>query len=229
MLSRMLLIAVASFVGRTAWAQTDAASAVEYAVPKKEPASLPRTHDGIYTSFQVGPSYFSASSQARNTSAVAEPGTREFTGPSLAMRFAVGGTFANRVVIGAMLAFEPILSLTAKDESGQDFDTYGTKFVLRQQGALIDYYFLPRGGFHVLGSIGFAQLAVTRTEVQNDDSDDPSGSYWMLGFGHEWWAADSASFGVLASATDAALDVQERTKVDVDLLSFGLALTATIN
>ena len=92
-------------------------------------------------------------------------------------------------------------------------------------GALIDYYFVPRGGFHILGSLGFAQLAVTGTE--DDDYDYPSGTYWMLGFGHEWWAADSASFGALASVTDGSLEVQERTTVDVELLSFGLALTAT--
>lgn len=230
MLSRSMLVTAALVLcaGRTAWAQSEGAP-VEYTPPKKESSSLPRTHDGFYASFHAGPSYFMASSEPRQSAAQSDPGSREFTGPSLAMRFAIGGTFKNRVVLGAMLGIEPLLSLTAKDENGDDFDTYGAKFVLRQQGVFIDYYFLPQGGFHLLGSIGFTQLAVTRSEVDGDDVEDPSGTYWMVGFGHEWWAADSASLGVLASVTDGSLDVQERTEVDIDLFSFGLALTATIN
>jgi hypothetical protein len=230
MLSRWLVlftVALVLFTERPAWAQYDA-PAVQPAPVTKE-ASLPRTHDGLYVSFHAGPSYFSASSEPSNAATQPDPGSREFVGPSLALRFAIGGTFRNRVVFGALLAFEPLLSLTAKDENGEEFDTLGAKFTLRQQGALIDYYFLPQGGFHLLGSLGLAQLAVTRTEVDGDDGDDPSGTYWMLGFGHEWWMADSASFGVLASVTNASLNVQENTEVDVDLYSFGLALTATIN
>lgn len=225
---RVLVLAVVLTAGRTARAQASDAPASEYA-PTRPPGSLSRTHDGFYASFHAGPSYFTASSKPESTAASGDPGSREFTGPSLAMRFAIGGTFRNRVVIGALLGFEPVLSLTARDTDGEEFDTYGAKFVLRQQGVLLDYYFLPRGGFHLLGSFGLAQLAVTRTEVEDDDGDDPSGTYWTLGFGHEWWAADSASLGVLASVTNASLEVEERGTVDVELFSLGLALTATIN
>lgn len=221
MLTRAWAFALVLLSGRTGWAQYDAPTT-------KEPGPLPRTHDGFYASFQVGPSYLMASSEPQRSSSDPDPGSREFSGPSLSLRVAIGGTIKNRVVVGALLGFEPVLSLTAKDESGEDFDTYGAKFVLRQQGALIDYYFLPRGGFHLLGSLGLAQLAVTRTEA-DDDGDSPSGTYWMLGFGHEWWMADEATLGVLATVTNGTLDVQERNRVDVDLFSFGLALTATIN
>jgi hypothetical protein len=230
MLSRWLVFlgALALFTERPAWAQYGE-RADPYSPPPKATGPLPRTHDGVYLSFHAGPSYFSASSEPSNTAAQPDRGSREFVGPSLALRFAIGGTFDNRAVFGALLAFEPLLSLTAKDESGEEFDTLGAKFLLRQQGGLIDYYFLPQGGFHLLGSFGLAQLAVTRTEVDGDDGDDPSGTYWMLGFGHEWWMADSASLGVLASVTNASLNVQENTEVDVELFSFGLAVTATIN
>ena len=231
MLSRWLVLftsALVLFAERPAWAQY-AVRAAPSSEPPTGTGSLPRTHDGLYLSFHAGPSYFRASSEPSNAAAQPDPGSREFVGPSLALRLAIGGTFENRAVFGVLFAFEPLLSLTAKDENGEEFDTLGAKFTLRQQGGLIDYYFLPRGGFHLLGSFGLAQLAVTRTEVDGDDGDDPSGTYWMLGFGHEWWMAASASFGVLASVTNASLDVQERTEVDVDLFSFGLALTATIN
>jgi len=227
----LTLLALVGLPG-SAFAQVDAANAIDYAIPKKQRRSLPRTHDGVYFGFQVGPSYFSASSERENRNAAPDTGTREFSGPSLALRFAVGGTLANRVALGAMLGFEPVLSLTAKDENGVEFDTYGAKFSLRQQGVLLDYYFHPSGGFHVLGSVGFAQLGVTRTEIDRDtdDGEDPSGTYWMLGFGHEWWLGDEQSFGFLASLTDGSLEVTERgNDIDVNLFSLGLALTATIN
>jgi hypothetical protein len=229
MLSRALLVVAVLFAQRAAFAQTDAAGAIDYLQPKKKPASLPRTHDGVYLGLQGGPSYFSASSEPKVSPSDPDPGSREFTGPSMALRFAIGGTAAKRVAIAGMIAFEPVLSLTAKDEYGDEFDTYGAKFVLRQQGVLLDYYFQPQGGFHALGSIGFSQLAVTRTEIEDDDSDDPSGTYWMLGAGHEWWVGDDATFGLLASVTSCSLEVEERTEVDVNLWSFGLAVTATIN
>jgi hypothetical protein len=192
------------------------------------PAPPERVHDGLYLGFQTGPAYFSATSEwdygAANTS-----GSREFRGPSLSFWFSLGGTFAKRIVLAGVVMLEPVLSLSATDEYGQDLDVADTTFFLRGEGFLLDYYVSPTGGLHMIGALGLAQLDVDRNTDQSD-ADDPTGSFWTLGVGYDWWASDEASVGVLARVTNASLESHETPEdVDVEAFSFGLHITATMN
>jgi hypothetical protein len=186
----------------------------------------PRTHGGFYLGLQSGPAYFSASSDWDASPGV-PAGSREFAGPSVALWLSIGGVVANRVALAAIVSYEPVVSLSATDESGNELDVEDVSFTLRGQGALVDYYLSPRGGFHILGALGFAQLGVSRADF---DRDDPVGTFWALGAGYDWWASDGASVGILGRVSSASLKSEEGSaRADLSAFSFGLHLTATLN
>jgi hypothetical protein len=182
----------------------------------------------LYLGFQAGPAYFSATSEWERGS-LDTPGSREFRGPSTAFWFALGGTLAKRVALGGVIMLEPVFSLSAEDENGDAMDLKGTTFFLRGEGLLIDYFVMPRGGLHVLGALGFAHLDVNNPGANGDEA-DPSGSFWTLGVGYDWWVGDEAAIGLLARVSNASLKANETSEdVDVEAFSYGLHVTATMN
>jgi hypothetical protein len=192
----------------------------------RPPPRQERVHQGLYLGFQTGPAYFSASSEWENGSN-GRPGTREFSGPSLGFSFALGGTLAKRIALAGLITLEPVLSLSAKDENGDSLDVENVSFFLRGEGLLLDYYVSPTGGLHMLAALGLAQLDVDRG---GDDPEDPTGSFWTLGVGYDWWAGDQTSVGVMARVSNASLETREVSEdVDVEVFSFGLLVTATMN
>jgi hypothetical protein len=192
------------------------------------PDSSPtREHGGFYLGFHAGPGYFNATSEWEGDFTL-EAGTREFTGPTLGIWLAVGTVFAKRVALAALLSFEPVLSLSGNDETGATMDLEGTSFALHCQGLLVDYYLSPEGGLHLLGAVGFSQLKVSRPPA--DQTSDPSGSFWALGAGYEWWVADEATLGVVSRVTAASLESRESSeRADLDVYTFGLHVVATVN
>ncbi|HEV8247227.1 MAG TPA: hypothetical protein VGP93_15725, partial [Polyangiaceae bacterium] len=114
------------------------------------------------------------------------------------------------------------------DEQDQAIDLEGTRFATTELGALLDWYLEPEGGWHVQGAAGLYFLTVHRPN--GDYSDDPSGLFFSLGGGYDWWVSSEASFGVLASATLAPLDVSEvASRTNVTVISPALLLTMTVN
>ena len=71
----------------------------------------------------------------------------------------------------------------------------------------VDYYILPRQGFHVQGAVGLSVYIMGQGEPTYQLYDDPfpiirahtaPGVGFMLGVGHEWWVAEQLGVGALA-------------------------------
>jgi hypothetical protein len=220
-------MALSMLVAAPAVAEPVPANNLPAAAARAPESALPRTHGGFYLGLQSGPAYFRASSEWRDTQANSDE-SREFSGPSLALWVSVGGVAAERLALAFSLGLEPVLSLSGTDETGSEMELEDVNFTLRTESLLLDFYPSPKGGFHALGAVGLAQLLVSRPG--EDDADDPSGTFWALGAGYDWWVSDDASVGLLGRLSNASLESQETaTTAELDIFSFGLHLTATVN
>jgi hypothetical protein len=221
------VVALLMLVAAPAFAEPVPGNTPPAAASRAPEVALARTHGGFYLGIQSGPAYFRATSEWRDTQANSDE-SREFSGPSLALWVSVGGVAAERLALAFSLGLEPVLSLSGTDETGSEMELDDVDFTLRTESFLLDCYPSPQGGFHVLGALGLAQLLVSRPG--EDDADDPSGTFWALGAGYDWWVSDDASVGLLGRVSNASLESQETgTDADLDIFSFGLHLTATVN
>jgi hypothetical protein len=225
--SAPVVLALLTLATAPALAEPVPVSGPAAAAPRAPEPALPRTHGGFYLGVQSGPAYFRATSEWRDAQTNSDE-SREFSGPSLALWVSIGGVAAKRIALAFSLGLEPVLSLSGTDETGSEMELDDVDFTLRTESFLLDCYPSPQGGFHVLGALGLAQLLVSRPG--EDDADDPSGTFWALGAGYDWWVSDDASVGLLGRVSNASLESQETgTDADLDIFSFGLHLTATVN
>jgi hypothetical protein len=179
-------------------------------------------HDGFFIRVSLGPGFFAGWSGT-------SPDTRHFTGVTMSLDVAVGGTPARGFVIGGAYQTAHAFALSAKDDviNGNEPSLDGVTFSLGALGVFADYYPDPEDGLHFLGFVGTGELAVTRRN--NTRTANPGGSVLALGGGYEWFIGPNLSLGVLARANLGILTVQETfsTGRDTNVTVFIPSLLAT--
>lgn len=59
---------------------------------------------------------------------------------------------------------------------------------------MLQYYFNPNDGFHLQGLLGFGALDYVSSSGQSGGN-DPTGPFFGLGLGYDFWVADQWSIG----------------------------------
>ncbi len=173
--------------------------------------SQPRTHDGFYASFEVGPELFLLHSAASVSNGFEQPIASSAIGlglPSGALE--LGGTFRGTgLVIGATVAKsqvrDPVVS------------TLGTRFELQNAtlsairfGAFARYYPDPNAGLSL--GLGGGPMSL---ELEASGGQELRGGYLTLEAGHGVWLSDQWTLGLNARLTAAQLhgDISGATRI----------------
>ena len=169
-------------------------------------------HDGFFVRAAVGPGFFAGWSGTA-------PDTRHFTGVTMSVDLAVGGTPARGLIIGGAYQMAHVFALAAKDDviNGNEPSLNGVTFSLVALGVFADYYPDPEEGLHFLGFVGTGELGVSRPNNNNTGTTaSPGGVVVAAGGGYEWFVGQNLSIGVLARATLGLLSVQETFSTNQD-------------
>jgi hypothetical protein len=147
-------------------------------------AAEPRTHDGFYVRFGVGPGY------AVGTLA-ATGGDDDSTGINVSTQIAVGWTVRPGLVIGGATfpMVVPSPSYDGMDAGGQHVSA---------TGPFVDWYPDPRKGLHFQGGLLFA---LGYLDGGDRDAHVGAGYGATLGAGYDLFVTDEWSIGVIARAT----------------------------
>jgi hypothetical protein len=175
-----------------------------------------RTHEGFQFRGAVGFGYIS-DDESRNANLHGGAGVLEVY---------LGGTPARGLVIGGFLsgasAIGPSVSVDGFSASSND-----TRLTLFTVGPYIDYYPNPHGGFHVLGTLGFADLTASYDDGTFAARDSGTGITLGGGIGYDWWVSRDWSLGILGRFTFAStrrtvdgFSVSEDTVLPAVLFSF---------
>lgn len=192
------------------------------ALPRAACASEARTHDGFFfqSSLGFGPGWVDEelSGNGGNTDVT-------FSGVTGMFELTFGGTPARGLVVGAALTGHSIVNPTV-EMGGQEFETDDTSVGISQLSLFTNYYFQPKAGFYVHGSLGFATASVT---VDGDTYDtDVKGIVLGVGAGYDFWIADEWSLGPQLRLTYARLgDEEDGVEAKSNFLSPVLALSVT--
>jgi hypothetical protein len=156
-------------------------------------AADPYSHDGFQFRGTIGPGYISDSVSFSDGSA---SGT--ISGGGASLEIYLGGTPVPGVTVGGFLTGSSAVN-PSFSQGGTTVSTSNTSYGVGTLGPYVDFYPNPTHGFHVLGTLGFAQLQV---------SDDSSGTKVTengftigAGVGYDFWISGDWSLGVLARAT----------------------------
>jgi hypothetical protein len=147
-------------------------------------AAAPRTHDGFYFRFGIGPGY------ALGTLDTAA-GDSDSTGVNVSTQLAVGWTVRPGLVLGGATfpMVVPSPSYDGIDAGGQHVSA---------TGLFADYYLDPRKGLHFQGGLLFS---LGYLDGGARDSHVGAGYGATLGAGYDFFVTDSWSIGAIARAT----------------------------
>jgi hypothetical protein len=176
-----------------------------------------QTHDGFQFRGAVGVAYIS---DAESTNATLHGGAG-------ALEVYLGGTPARGLVIGGFAsgveAFGP--SISANGVTVTDSNEKLTMFTI---GPYIDYYPHPHRGFHILGTVGFANLTASYDDGNVSTSSSATGITLGGGVGYDWWIGRDWNIGILGRFTFAStrrtvdgFSVSEDTFIPGLFFSFG--------
>jgi len=158
----------------------------------------PNTHDGFQFRGAIGPAFLSDTETAADGS-----GSATISGGAASLELYFGGTPARGLVVGGFVMGTSAASPSVS-ANGQTVGTAsGASLGLGNFGPYIDYYPNPRGGFHVIGTLAFANLNVSNGNGTQQNV--ASGGAIGAGAGYDFWVADEWSLGVLARLTYAGL------------------------
>jgi hypothetical protein len=151
----------------------------------------PYVHDGFQFRGAIGPGYLSDTESYGDGSASAT-----LSGGSASLELYFGGT----PVPGLALTFGGFL--TGASAPGPSISVNGTtvgtannvSLQLGTFGPYVDFYPFPSGGFHVLGTLGFAQLSTSNSDGTTTSE---NGFTVGAGVGYDFWVASNWSLGVL--------------------------------
>jgi hypothetical protein len=183
--------------------------------PPPEPAESPREtpepppappepeliRRGFYAHLALGPGFFYARTSNPEDA-------RTFTGGSVALQVALGGTPARGFVLGGAYFRDEIVGMRASDEviDGDEPDLDGVGFSLDRFGVFADVFPDPAGGLHFQGFLGYGALNTRRPQ---GDADDPSGPVFSAAAGYEWRLGRHGHMGVLLRVTYAPFTSRE--------------------
>jgi hypothetical protein len=174
-----------------------------YAPPRpSEPDPTIHNHDGFYLRMALGGGYLSDSEKVSNG--------LDFTikGGAATADVALGGTPAPGLVIGG--AVSAVVASSPTIESGDvSVTASGVDMNLSLVGLLVDYYFVPTGGLHAQGTVGYGELSLS-DDSGNTTTQNPSGPAFNLGVGYEWWVEEQWGIGLLGRVTYASLKYSTR-------------------
>lgn len=199
-----------------------------------------RVHDGFYLRLGGGVGFISDAFETEEDSAVEISGTIQ--GTTFPGEIAIGGTVAPGLVLGGGLYWHYAPSPSAEEvevqaqglESELEIEFEPSQFTLI--GPMVDYYFDPRRGLHLQGSVGLALFALGEGEVAGlagFESEEQSGGGLgaMVGVGHEWWIADNWGLGILGRVAVGVTGAEDDNEVEWThtVLAPSLLFTATMN
>jgi len=182
-------------------ASTSASVKASYAVEDREDhpnRSEPRLHDGFYLrlSTGLGPynEWIDRAGQESHASVSGIAQTADVAaGGSIRPGVVLGGAFWSTTVLASntrTFAGEVLTSTTAQNPSSW------------VAGPWVDYYFNPRGGFHLPAALGIAVINGLDVEgVRLSRNNNALGAGMLAGLGYDWWISDQWSIGVLGRIT----------------------------
>jgi hypothetical protein len=146
--------------------------------------AAPRTHDGLYLRFAVGPGYTLGALDAPG-------GESDSSGAAVSTQIAVGWTARPGLVIGAgtFPAVTPGPSYEGGDAGGQHVSA---------TGPFVDYYLSPTRGLH-----GFAGVLFAAGYLDGGEREGHVGFGWgaTAGIGYDHFISDEWSLGGIARVT----------------------------
>jgi hypothetical protein len=205
-------------------------------------AGSPGVHDGFYLRLGAGLGYTVDSVESDAYLGGDIQGS--VTGLTGVGEVAVGGALSPGLFLGGGIYAHWLPSPRADDAEWRNaalnlsaqFDVEFDSATLFLVGPFIDYYFDPREGLHLQGSLGMAfgalgQGEVNQSGVENFDDMSGMGFGFMAGIGHEWWVGDQWSLGVLGRFTLASFSSEDQNNVDWSHLAVSPAVlfTASMN
>lgn len=170
-----------------------------------------RKHDGIYASADMGVGYVTSSGDSNPS---------KLSGVSTPLSLWLGYTFGP-VALGGGAFTDSVWwpSYDARDPPTFDEDL---GFALFGFAAFADIYPDPKGGFHIMPTVGWAYI-LSPTEY-------PSGLALGVGVGYDFWVASEWSLGAMARFTYAPLTaeaVAARNRVPYPTFAPELLFTVT--
>ncbi len=203
-----------------------------YASPEPPPPPKPRgvrLHDGFYFRADLGFGYLSESATFKSGGVSADQTQRGGAGSMLIL---FGGTPATGLAFGGGMFFA---SAGSPRTGGATTPIRGDLDSMSLFGLMgfADYYFNPKGGFHVLGLVGFGGLSWNAKDgSQSTSSEEPAGLLLGLGAGYDFWVSDQWSLGLLGRLVYAPLSTSytsdattQRVDYSSDVLVPVIALT----
>jgi hypothetical protein len=151
-------------------------------------------HDGFY--LRLGMGFGSYSEAIRQEDADKQT---TVSGIASVSEFALGGAVRPGLVFGGGVWTSTILAsartIRGNPPPGEVIDGRGD---FQLVGPFFDYYPDPRGGLHMQGAIGIANVRGLSVDSVNFDKDSISvGGGVMFGVGYDWWVSNEWSVGVL--------------------------------
>lgn len=124
-----------------------------------------------------------------------------FSGGAGAFELAFGGTPSPGLVLGGGIyasgAGQPKQDVTVQGRPAANLPDQIAQLAVI--GPFVDYYFDPKGGWHVQGALGFASVVIQRADSSNNDprvgKRDQIGFGVMLGGGYDAWVSEQWSLG----------------------------------
>jgi hypothetical protein len=159
-------------------------------------AADPFYHDGFQFRGTIGPGYINDSASFNDGSASA---TISGAGASIELYFGGAPVRGLGLTIGGFLAGSSAIG-PSFSQGGVTVNTSNSVSLgVGTVGPYVDFYPNPGSGFHVLGTLAFAQL-----QASNDDSNTKvteNGFSIGAGAGYDFWVLGDLSIGVLARVT----------------------------
>lgn len=186
--------------------------------------SMPETHDGFFLrlGLNLGPASATRTAEFNGTEVGGEATLSGFSGGFDLM---MGGTPADGLVIGGALT-----TITTSDpdvESGGRSASLDGTMIFAGIGVFANYYLNPNEGLHFQGLLGFGTVDLVDSDG-NSGGNDPSGPYFGVGVGYDFWVSDEWSIGPFGRVLYAATSYEEgggKLKVNYLYPSIGAAFT----
>jgi hypothetical protein len=149
-----------------------------------------RTHDGFQFRGAVGFGYLSD----------AESNDGTLHGGAGVLEIYLGGMPVRGLAIGGFLSGASAVgpSITVNGFSASDSNT---SLTLVTVGPYIDYYPEPRKGFHILGTLGYANVKASFDDGTLSANSSAGGPTIGVGIGYDWWVGRDWSIGILGRFT----------------------------
>jgi hypothetical protein len=158
-------------------------------------AAEPWYHEGFQFRGAVGAGFLSDS----------ETSNVNLHGGAGAFEVYIGGTPARGLVIGGFINDAIVIDPTVSVPNVSVSTDSNTSLSLVTIGPYIDFYPNPREGFHIIGTLGFADLSLSYNDENVSSTHSTTGFAIGGGIGYDWWVSPYWSLGILARLTFASM------------------------